>query len=110
MCSEIGYPKSKQTRKAKKVNLKRMTKVMNIRFISFLLDRVVCQVCDESLDLDTPHHEPRGINKDDWLRVNICVECHRIRHGSIKGELKKSIKEIEQIAIENREEFKRVGL
>ncbi len=105
MCSNIGYSKEEQTNKAKKDNPKRMSKALNQAYINFLLGKGVCQVCEVSYDLDTPHHEPRGINKDDRYRVNICIDCHRKRHGSRKGSLDKSVERIERIAKLNYLEF-----
>lgn len=61
-----------------------------------------CQVCDESYDLDIPHHAKYGMgSKDDRYIVNICVKCHREVHSGSYDNLKKTRAEIEEIGWNN---------
>ena len=75
--------------------------------VEFIISKEVCQVCETSTDLDYPHHAIYGLGvKDDRSLTNICVECHRIIHGSGGyDKLPKTRKEIEVIGWGNDEEF-----
>lgn len=58
----------------------------------------VCQVCDESTDLDTPHHTKQGLGvKDDRSLICICISCHDILHRVGFETLKKTRLELEEI-------------
>ncbi len=73
----------------------------------FILAKEVCQVCNESYNLDHPHHAVYGLGvKDDRTLVNICVKCHRLVHNT-EGCRKspKSRSEIEAIGWANNDEY-----
>jgi len=62
----------------------------------------VCQVCDESRNLDTPHHTKQGLGvKDDRSLICICIECHDILHRIGFETLKKTRDELEDIGNDN---------
>jgi len=42
----------------------------------------LCQICEESYNLDIPHHVARGANKDDRTMISACVKCHSGIHGA----------------------------
>ena len=75
--------------------------------VQFILDKEVCQVCNESYDLDYPHHGVYGLGvKDDRTFVNICVNCHRLVHSSGGyDKLPKTREEIEVIGWSNNDEY-----
>lgn len=74
--------------------------------VQFLLNKQVCQVCEESYNLDYPHHARFGIaKKDDRFMINICVHCHRIIHNKGFKDLKKTREETEDIGWENNLEY-----
>ena len=64
-----------------------------------------CQVCEENYLLDPPHHEPNTYDKDDKYQLRICVNCHRIRHTGDVKTLKKTLVEMEEIAVNNWETY-----
>ena len=68
----------------------------------------VCQVCDISSNLDTPHHTKQGANKDDRSLICICIECHDILHRVVFSTLHKTRKELESIGEDNWREYKRL--
>jgi len=88
----LGITKAQQLNKKrinKKPSMKNIKKVTDKKVSKeelqkrrlFLLDKKVCQVCDESEDLDHPHHSLFGTaKKDDRSMINICVDCHRHIH------------------------------
>lgn len=66
----------------------------------------VCQVCDISTDLDTPHHTLRGIGfKDDRSIICICIKCHDILHRIGYETLNKSEDELKEIGRLNWDEY-----
>lgn len=73
----------------------------------FILSKEVCQVCEVSYDLDTPHHVLQGIGfKDDRSLINICKMCHwSIHSGGGYAVLKKTKHECLLIAFKNDDEF-----
>ena len=74
--------------------------------VMFILDKDVCQVCEESYQLDYPHHAVYGLGvKDDRTLVNICVSCHRIIHSVGYDKLSKTREEIEDIGWGNNDEY-----
>ena len=61
-----------------------------------------CQVCNESTNLDVPHHAIYGLgNKDDRCLVSICIVCHREIHSGSYDNLKKTREEIIEIGWNN---------
>ena len=74
--------------------------------VQWILEKQICQVCENSTDLDYPHHALDGISrKDDRTLINICISCHRTIHTKGFGPLKKSREEIELIGWTNNKEF-----
>ena len=74
--------------------------------VQFILEKEVCQVCEESYQLDAPHHAVYGLGvKDDRTLINICLRCHRLIHNTGYDTLKKTREEIEAIGWENNEQF-----
>ena len=74
--------------------------------VQWILEKKVCQVCENSPDLDYPHHALDGVSrKDDRTLINICISCHRTIHTKGFGPLKKSREEIELIGWTNNKEF-----
>jgi hypothetical protein len=61
----------------------------------------VCQVCEVSTNLDTPHHTKQGANKDDRSLICICIECHDILHRVGFETLAKTRLELLEIGEEN---------
>jgi len=96
----------------KKCNLKndkpvRFVKQELKKRVEFILSKEVCQVCEQSHDLDYPHHAVYGLGvKDDRTLVNICISCHRIVHSyDMTLKCNKSRKEIEYIGWSNNDEY-----
>ena len=89
--------KQEQLKKNREPSIRKLSAVELADFRYWLFNIGECQICGDT-NLDVPHHEPRGIYKRDDRQVCICVSCHRIRHGSIKGRLLKTIDQIEAIA------------
>ncbi len=74
--------------------------------VEFVLEKDVCQVCEESHDLDYPHHARYGVSrKDDRFLINICTTCHRLIHNIGFSKVKKTRQETEDIAWENHQEY-----
>ncbi len=72
------------------------------RRVNFILEKEVCQVCEESYALDYPHHARFGnAKKDDRYLVNICIDCHRVLHTRGFNTLKKTREETEDIGWNN---------
>ena len=68
----------------------------------YIKDIGVCQVCEESTDLDTPHHSLYGLGvKSDISLVCICINCHSNIHSKGYGHVPKTRKEIESIGKHN---------
>ena len=67
----------------------------------------ICQVCDTSKDLDTPHHTLQGANKDDRSLICICISCHNTLHSNGYETLNKSKTELEAIGRLNNELYNR---
>jgi hypothetical protein len=67
----------------------------------------LCQVCEESTELDAPHHAVGGIGtKDDRTLICICLDCHRHIHAQGGySVLKKTKAEIIAIGWANNEEI-----
>ncbi|NOQ31822.1 MAG: hypothetical protein GQ570_11930 [Helicobacteraceae bacterium] len=65
----------------------------------FIKSLGICQVCDDSTNLDTPHHTLQGSNKDDRSLICICIECHHTLHSVGYETLKKS--KVQLVAIGN---------
>jgi len=64
----------------------------------YIKDIGVCQVCEESAQLDTPHHTKQGANKDDRSLICICISCHDILHRIGFETLAKTRAELEEIS------------
>lgn len=73
--------------------------------VYFILNKEVCQVCEDSLDLDYPHHVEQGANKDDRYMINICVECHRAIHEKGYSAVKKNRNDCKMISWNNHLEY-----
>ena len=71
----------------------------------FILSKEVCQVCEQSHDLDSPHHARSGKDKDDRYLINVCIPCHREIHFGSYDNVPKSRGELEYIGWENHLEF-----
>lgn len=98
--------KDDQLKKNKKPNEKRVSKAELKSRVEFLLNKEVCQVCEESYDLDRPHHTLQGTyKKDDRSMINICCTCHRILHTKGFATLKKTKEETIKIGRLNNEEY-----
>jgi hypothetical protein len=67
----------------------------------------LCQVCEESTQLDAPHHALGGMGtKDDRTLICICIDCHRHIHAQGGySVLKKTKAEIIAIGWANNEEI-----
>lgn len=64
----------------------------------FVLAYGTCQICEESTDLDTPHHARQGLGvKDDRYLDCICKRCHGLIHTVGYGAVKKTREECESI-------------
>lgn len=62
----------------------------------------ICQVCDISMDLDTPHHSKQGLGaKDDRSIICICIACHTEIHTKGFSGLNKTRLELEEIGKNN---------
>ena len=69
-------------------------------------DLGVCQVCDLSYELDTPHHVEQGIGvKDDRYLINVCIDCHGLIHVVGYSAVKKDRAECKEIAWSNHLRF-----
>jgi hypothetical protein len=108
------YTKEMQTNKNKEKEVDLSDRSITIRLkkdeikkrVQWLLDKEVCQVCENSTNLDYPHHAIFGwSNKDDRTMINICVDCHRTIHTKGYGPLKKDRSTIENIGWSNNEEY-----
>jgi len=89
----VGMPKDKAMRFNKAELNKR---------VQFIIEKEVCQVCEEGYNLDYPHHAVYGLGKkDDRTLVNICIECHRKIHQDGYAKVAKTREEIEVIGWEN---------
>ncbi len=73
--------------------------------VEFILSKEVCQVCENSTNLDGPHHAKSGSSKDDRYLINICIYCHREIHFGSFDNLMKSRDEVVYIGWENHLEF-----
>ena len=74
--------------------------------VNFILSKEVCQVCEDSISLDYPHHVVQGLGvKHDFTLICICVNCHRLIHSCGYSSVKKSREECEIIAEKNNLEF-----
>lgn len=74
--------------------------------VQWILEKKVCQVCENSPDLDYPHHALDGVSrKDDRTLINICISCHRTIHTKGFGTLNKTREQIELIGWTNNIEF-----
>jgi hypothetical protein len=103
---------SKQDQTQQRCNIKndkpvRFGKAELKKRVQFILAKEVCQVCNESYDLDYPHHGLYGLGvKDDRTLVNICVTCHRLVHSSGGyDKLPKTREEIEIIGWSNNDKY-----
>ena len=66
----------------------------------------LCQVCEESTDMDTPHHGDYGLGKkDDRSLVCICIKCHYEIHSGSYSNIKKTREEIKEIGYNNDKEL-----
>lgn len=75
------YSKEDQLKHNKKPKPSKVSKLELEKRVKFLLLKEVCQVCNESTNLDYPHHAEFGLaKKDDRTMINICVDCHRHIH------------------------------
>ncbi|TET91031.1 MAG: hypothetical protein E3J96_00230 [Sulfurovum sp.] len=77
------YSKADQTRKNRKVNLKKLSNIELRLFKEFIFDisNGKCQ-CGCNKPLSTYHHGNRGINKDDRTLGGINDICHHDLHFS----------------------------
>ena len=74
--------------------------------VEFILNIGLCQVCDNSTNLDYPHHARFGNSrKDDRFLVCICVDCHRTIHNKGFKTLDKTREETEDIGWNNNLEY-----
>jgi len=85
MCSEIGYPKSKQTAKNKPKNEKRMSQKEYHAYCDHIRDVSdgICQACGD-FPFDDTHHTKWGsfgADKDDRSLVGVCRGCHDKCHA-----------------------------
>lgn len=72
------------------------------KYQTFIKDIGLCQVCEESIELDTPHHSIYGAGKkDDRSLVCICAECHYNIHSRGYEFINKTRKQIEKIGSKN---------
>lgn len=73
---------------------------------NFIKEYETCQVCEESQDLDTPHHARQGLGvKDDRFLINVCINCHGKIHSIGYGAVKKTREDCESIGWGNHLEF-----
>ena len=81
---------------------KRFSKEDYKAYQTYIKDISVCQVCESSTNLDTPHHTIQGLgNKDDRSLICICIECHTEIHTKGFSDLNKTRVELEEIGAEN---------
>lgn len=108
------YTKTEQLQKVKDKGLDELDLSITMRYtksevkkrVEFVLQKEVCQVCEESYDLDYPHHARYGVSrKDDRFLICICVECHRLIHQKGFSQVKKTREETEDIAWSNHLEY-----
>lgn len=108
------YSKEEQLKKSKNREVDLLDTSITVRLpkdqikkrVQWLLEKEICQVCEESTDLDYPHHAIFGWScKDDRTMINICVNCHKIIHTVGYGPLKKSREQIEKLAWTNNKDF-----
>ena len=86
-------------------NEKRLSKEEYRAYQTHIKEIGVCQVCEASEDLDTPHHTIQGNgNKDDRSLVCICVACHTAIHTQGYDYICKTKKELEEIGRMNWED------
>lgn len=64
-------------------------------------DIELCQVCNESYELDAPHHVEQGSCKDDRYLINICIYCHALIHNVGYSSVKLSRKDCSLVALSN---------
>lgn len=98
--------KEDQLKYIKKPKEKKVNKEEFNKRVSFLIDKGLCQICNESSYLDFPHHAEFGLaKKDDRTMINICIECHR--HIHTKGFPIHGLSRADTVAIgwKNNEEF-----
>lgn len=90
-----------------KQNNKRLSKEEYKAYQTYIKEIGVCQVCEESTDLDTPHHTKQGIgNKDDRSIICICIACHSEIHTKGFSGLAKDRATLEEIGRINWECYK----
>jgi len=102
----FGKKKSVIKRKARKVKEDPLNKNRPVRFkkdalkkrVNLIVGIGACQVCEESYDLDYPHHVERGSKKDDRYMINICVYCHMLIHSVGYSSVEKSLIECKNIS------------
>jgi len=83
-------------------NTKRFTPEKYTTYQTHIKDIGLCQVCEESIELDTPHHTKQGLGvKDDRSLICICLTCHNAIHTQGFSKLNKTRIELEEIGKEN---------
>lgn len=102
----LGYPKSKQTKKNRKKNDKKMSKAEYQRKCDWLFSKYPkCQICLTNDAVD-PHHAKHGAGgKDDRTIIAVCQNpCHyEIHHG--RNGVGVSDEQLIQLGLQNHEEW-----
>jgi len=103
----MTYSKADQTKKKKRVNLKKLPPIELRLFKEFIFDKAdgKCQSgCNRPID--TYHHGDRGAYKDDRTLGGICDMCHEILHFSTDSQKRKSLTVLfKSLGIENWREY-----
>lgn len=90
--AKVGLNPNKPVRFQKEKLQQRVYNILNLG---------CCQVCEESYDLDYPHHVEQGSKKDDRTMINICIGCHDLIHRVGYSAVKKDRSECLVIALSN---------
>ena len=115
----LGLPRSQQLKKNKKSfsDADLLDETQTIRFDKkeyrkrqdFVFNIGVCQVCENSYNMTTPHHGKYGAFKDDRYLVAVSdCDCHYKIHNVGYEDLAKSKEEIEAIGWDNHLEYLKI--
>ena len=85
----------------------RFTKAKLEKRVYDILNLGVCQICEESSELDYPHHVEQGAKKDDRTLINVCISCHDLIHRVGYSAVNKDRSECIVIAWSNHEELEK---
>lgn len=84
----------------------RLSRKEYVAFQDYVYSIGLCQVCEESEELDAPHHSVYGLGvKDDRSLICICLKCHDAIHRLGYDNVPKTREELEEIGRTNWGEY-----